>query len=76
MSYAIIEAKVYQWDDGKGNTLPDYLIMNLSDGKFLEWSEIEEVDEQCGCDGSVILHTYQLTEKVIKGIGGVVTAAR
>jgi hypothetical protein len=81
MSYAIIEAKVYQWEDSKGNTLPDYVIMNLYDGKFLEWNEVmpigvKEADEQCGCDGSVILHSYQHAEKVVEALGGVVASVR
>lgn len=81
MRYAIIEAKIYQWNDGKGNTLPDYLIMNLLDGRFLEWGEVEqvgveEIDEQNGCDGSIVIHSYEHAEKVIKALGGVVTSVR
>ncbi|GEM_PF-2100807 len=81
MNYAVIEAKIYQWHDQDNNIKPDYIIMNTSDGKFLEWSEItttgiEEIDEQIECNGSVVVYSTENAEAIIKAMNGFISAVR
>ncbi|TAK66084.1 MAG: hypothetical protein EPO24_01895 [Bacteroidetes bacterium] len=81
MQYAIIEAKIYQWSEGKGKVKPDYIIMRLYDGVFLEWRDIkpigvEEIDGQIVCDGSLVIQSYDYAEKIITALGGTVGYVR
>ncbi len=70
MSMRICKADVYESRDSKGRRIPDYVIMNNYDGRFLEWRDIEptgikEVDENIGCDGSVVVHKPSYAQKII-----------
>ena len=71
MSMRICKANIYESRDAKGRRIPDYVILNNYDGRFLEWRDIEpigvdEVDENIGCDGSVVIHKRSHAEKIIK----------
>jgi len=51
--------------------MPDYIIKNNYDGRFLEWRDvsatgIKEVDENIGSDGSVVVHKQSHAEKIIE----------
>lgn len=71
MSFEICKAEVYGFRNKKGNRVPDYIIKNGYDGRFLEWQDvsntgIKEVDENIGCDGSVVVHKRSHAEKIIE----------
>jgi hypothetical protein len=66
----ICKANIYDFRNANGRRVPDYLILNNYDGRFLEWRDIEktgikEIDENIGCDGSVVLHKRSHAEKII-----------
>jgi hypothetical protein len=66
----VCKANVYESRDAAGRKIPDYVIMNNYDGRFLEWRDvettgIEEIDENIGCDGSVVVHKRSHAEKII-----------
>jgi len=71
MSFEVCKAKVYGFKNIKGGRIPDYIIKNNYDGRFLEWRDvsptgIKEVDENIGLDGSVVVHKYTHAEKIIE----------
>ncbi len=71
MSFEICKAGVYGFKNEKGRRMPDYIIKNNYDGRFLEWWDINrtgisEVDENIGCDGSVVVHKQSHAEKIIE----------
>lgn len=73
MSMRICKADIYESRNSKGRKIPDYVIMNNYDGRFLEWRDvettgIEEVDENIGCDGSVIVHKRSHAQKIIENL--------
>jgi len=70
----ICKADVYGFRDTKGKRIPDFIIKNNFDGRFLEWREIEpvgieDVDINIGCDGSVVVHKRNHAEKIIQKLG-------
>lgn len=71
MSFQVCKANIYGFKDDKGRKAPDYIVKNNYDGRFLEWVDIhptgiKEVDEQIGCDGSVIVHKRSHAERIIE----------
>lgn len=71
MSFEICKAGIYGFKDEKGRRVPDYIIKNNYDGRFLEWADINptgirEVDEQIGCDGSVVVHKRSHAEQIVE----------
>ncbi len=71
MSFEVCKAKIYCFKNIKGGRIPDYIIKNNYDGRFLEWRDvsptgIKEVDENIGSDGSVVVHKYTHAEKIIE----------
>ena len=73
MSMKICKATIYEFKNGKGRKIPDYVIMNNYDGRFIEWQDIEptrieEIDENIGCDGSVIVHKRSHAQKIINAL--------
>ena len=66
----VCKVSVYKFKNGNGRTIPDYSIMNNYDGKYLAWTEVErtgikEIDENIGCDGSVVVHSRSQANKII-----------
>lgn len=71
MSFQVCKANIYGFKDDKGRKVPDYIVKNNYDGRFLEWVDINptgirEVDEQIGCDGSVVVHKRSHAERIIE----------
>lgn len=71
MSFQVCTAKIYSFKNEKGRTITDYIIKNNYDGRFLEWLDIsptgiKEVDENIGCDGSVVVHKRSHATKIIE----------
>ena len=71
MSFQVCKAEIYGFKDAKGRTIPDYIIKHNYDGRFLEWRDvsptgIKEVDENIGCDGSVVVHKQSHAEKIVE----------
>ncbi len=74
MSFEVCKAHVYGFKDMKGRKISDYIIKNGYDGRFLEWRDInptgiKEVDENIGCDGSIVVHKRSHAEKIIETLG-------
>lgn len=70
MSMKVCKAEIYKFKNNKGRTVPDYVILNNYDGKFLEWvnvikTGIKDIDENIGCDGSVVVHKRSHANKII-----------
>lgn len=70
MSMKICKANIYDFRNTNGRRIPDYVILNNYDGRFLEWRDIEPiridaVDENIGCDGAVVVHKRSHAEKII-----------
>ena len=47
--------------------------MNNFDGRFIEWREvnkigIKEIDENVGCEGSVVVHKRSHAQKIIDNL--------
>ena len=66
----ICKANIYDFTNKKGRKIPDYIIMNGYDGRFLEWRDInrtgiKKIDENIGCDGSIIVHKLNHAQKII-----------
>ncbi len=75
MSFEICKARVYGFKNETGGRISDYIIKNGYDGRFLEWADINptgirEVDENIGCDGSVVVHSRTHAEKIIERLEG------
>ena len=73
MSMRICKANIYEFRNSKGRKIPDYVVMNNYDGRFLEWRDIEptgieEIDENIGCDGTVVVHKISQAQKIIDAI--------
>ena len=71
MSFEICKARIYGFKDNRGRRVPDYIIKNNYDGRFLEWVDIyltgiREVDENIGCDGSVVVHKRSHAKQIIE----------
>ncbi|MBI4430641.1 MAG: hypothetical protein HY587_02895 [Candidatus Omnitrophica bacterium] len=71
MSFTICKAKIYEFKNEKGRRIPDYIIKNNYDGRFLEWIDInptgiKEVDQDINSDGSVIVHKRSHAEAIIE----------
>lgn len=71
MSLEICKAQVFGFRNQQGRRIPDFIIKNNYDGRFLEWRDvsqtgIKEVDENIGCDGSVVVHKKAHAEKIIE----------
>jgi len=71
MSFEICKARVYGFKNEQGKRIPDYIIKNGYDGRFLEWQDvcktgIKEVDENIGSDGSVVVHKRSHAEKIVE----------
>jgi hypothetical protein len=70
MSMEICKAEIYGFRNNKGRKIPDYIIKNNYDGRFLEWRDVEttgikEVDENIGCDGSIVVHKRSHAQRII-----------
>ena len=73
MSQKIIKANIYGFTNSRGRRIPDYIIMNGYNGCFLEWqfinpTGIKEIDENIGCDGSIIVHKRSHAQKIIDSL--------
>lgn len=73
MSFSVCKARVYGFKNAKGRTIPDFVIKNNYDDRFLEWRDInptgiKEVDENIGFDGSVVVHKRAHAEKIIESL--------
>lgn len=73
MSFEICKARIYRFRNKKGRRIPDYIIKNGYDGRFLEWRDInetgiKEVDENISCDGSVVVHKRAHAEAIIRAL--------
>ncbi len=73
MSMRVCKADIYESRNSKGRRIPDYVIMNNYDGRFLEWRDvettgIEEIDENIGCDGSIVVHKRSHAQKIIENL--------
>lgn len=71
MSFEVCKARIYGFRNEKGRRVPDYIIKNNFDGRFLDWADInqtgiKEVDENIGLDGSVVVHKRAHAEKIIE----------
>lgn len=70
MSMRVCKAEIYKFKNETGKIIPDYIIMNTFDGSFLDWINVEptgikEIDENIGCDGSVVVHLRNHADKII-----------
>ena len=71
MSLRVCKAEIYGLKNEKDRRKTDYIIMNNFDGRFLDWfavrrTGIKEIDENIGCDGSVVVHKRSHAEKIIE----------
>lgn len=71
MSLRVCKAEIYGFKNKKGRQVPDYVIMNNFDGRFLDWvainrTGIKKIDENIGCDGSVVVHKRSYAERIIE----------
>jgi hypothetical protein len=71
MSLEICKAQVFGFRNQQGRRIPDFIIKNNYDGRFLEWRDvsqtgIKEVDENIGCDGSVVVHKKLMRKRSLR----------
>ncbi len=75
MKYSILQISFNKCRDARGKIIPEYIIMNMYDGRFLEWHDIcetgnKEIDDQIDCDGSLIVNSKKDARAIIKALGG------